>query len=224
MAVDKIRYDNIVGTVIDNVEGGYYHPDMLKDGRVKDSRYGSSGETMFGIDRKAGGALNDTASGKKFWSIIDTAKANKYWKWNYKGGNLEPTLKKLAGDIIYPEYVKLSNLYLTDKSRKIIESDDRLLFNFIYATWNGAGWFKVFAKDFNAAVNKGVTDKDKLVQVAMSSRINNSNSLISQGGKKIASFIDSMKGVYEYSKTNIGKVIFVVVLLGIAGYFLSRKN
>ena len=44
--------------IIDKLEGGYYHPDMLEDGRIKDSRYSASGETMMGIDRKAGGKIH----------------------------------------------------------------------------------------------------------------------------------------------------------------------
>jgi hypothetical protein len=223
MAIDKSRYDSIVNTIIDKVEGGYYHPAMLEDGRVKDSRYAGSGETMFGIDRKAGGGLNNTAAAKKFWNIIDTAKASKYWKWNYKGGNLEPSLKKLAGDIMYPEYERLSGLYLTDKSRKIVESDDRLLFNFIYAAWNGAGWFKKFSVDFNNAVNKGVTDKNKLVEIAINSRVNNSNNLISQEGKKIAGFIDTLSSD-NYSKNNIGKSLVILALISVVGYLIFKKG
>jgi len=36
--MDKCFY-NLSKVVIDKLEGGYFHPDMLKDGRVKDSRY-----------------------------------------------------------------------------------------------------------------------------------------------------------------------------------------
>ena len=31
-------FSKVVSEVIDKLEGGYYHPDMLKDGRVRDKR------------------------------------------------------------------------------------------------------------------------------------------------------------------------------------------
>ena len=44
-----------VNKVIDTLEGGYYHPNMVKDGRLKSSyKMGNSGETMMGMDRKHG--------------------------------------------------------------------------------------------------------------------------------------------------------------------------
>ena len=42
-------YNEVVIKVIKYLEGGYYHPDMLKDGRIKDSRYGASGETTMNL-------------------------------------------------------------------------------------------------------------------------------------------------------------------------------
>ena len=32
---------------------------------------------MFGIDRKTGGTINETAEGRKFWSLIDAKGASK---------------------------------------------------------------------------------------------------------------------------------------------------
>ena len=78
--IDKDKFKQITNMVIDSLEGGYYHPDMLKDGRVKDARYGASGETMFGIDRLAGNS-DKTPQGKAFWKIMDDAGARKNWKW-----------------------------------------------------------------------------------------------------------------------------------------------
>lgn len=189
-------YDTIVATVIDKLEGGYYHPDMLKDGRVKDSRYGASGETMMGIDRVAGGKLNDTQPGKEFWKMIDDAGASSKWKWNYRGGELEPKLRQLAGEIIKPQFEKLANTYLSEEARKIVFSDGRLLFHFVYATWNGSGWFKKFGKDVSDAVGSGVTNPDELLRIAIASRTeeglepgSSPNSLIAQGGKKIEKIV-----------------------------------
>src|SRR2546427_74931 len=145
MSLDRNLYNQMSGLVIDKLEGGYFHPNMLLDGRVKDQRYKDSGETMFGIDRKAGGAINNTDAGKKFWVVIDAADAKNKWKWNYKGGALEPQLRSLASDVMYPEYNKYATSYLTPQSRNLIEKDGGLLFHFIYGTWNGPGWFQKFA-------------------------------------------------------------------------------
>lgn len=175
--------------VIDKLEGGYYHPDMLADGRVKDSRYGSSGETMFGIDRKYLGNPANGSAQQKFWSVIDNANARKMWQHNYFGGTLEPVLRQYAADIIYPEYSKYSSRYLNPKAQQTVDSDNRLAFNFIYSVWNGEGWFKKFAESLNNAVNNGITNKDQLVDVVVNRRISDASSLISQGGEKIKSFI-----------------------------------
>jgi len=229
MAVDRSKFNEMTSRVIDELEGGYYHPDMLKDGRVKDSRYSNSGETMFGIDRKAGGSINTTTAGKKFWGIIDNAGASRNWKWNYKGGSLGASLKQGAADIMYPEYERNATNYLSAKAKSIVDSDNRLLFHFIYASWNGAGWFKKFAADINKAVESGITNTNKLVKVAIDSRTkeglregSNPNSLIAQGGFKIAGFIDSLK---ESAKKNIPALIVVAVILtGITIYAITHQG
>ena len=184
------NFDTIVAQVIDKLEGGYYHPDMLKDGRIKDKRYAGSGETMMGIDRVAGGSANDTPAGRKFWSIIDQANARQNWNWLYRGGKLEPQLRTLAGEIIKPLFMQHSSRYLTPEARAIVMNNNKLLFNFIYAAWNGAGWFQRFAKKVNQAVENGVTNADDLFDVAMDARINSGSSLIKQSGKKIQSFFN----------------------------------
>jgi hypothetical protein len=186
--------------VIEANEGGYYHPDMFKDGRLKPSErnlslYRSSGETMYGIDRKAGGAINTTTEGRRFWAVIDKANARKLWKWNFNGGDLAPVLLPLAADVMKPEAERMFKLHLAPETRAIIESDNRLLYHFIYAVWNGEGWFKSFAKPINKAVAEGVKDKNKLWNIAIDSRINPLKvrpqtpayavDLIRQGGLKI---------------------------------------
>ena len=78
----NMTFEQATAAVIINLEGGYYHPDMLIDGRVKDSRYGTSGETMYGLDRKAGGPpVNSCGPCKQFWSILDSVGARKNWRW-----------------------------------------------------------------------------------------------------------------------------------------------
>lgn len=208
--MDANLFSNNVGLVIDNLEGGYYHPNMLKDGRIKDSRYGGSGETMFGLDRQAGAGLFNNPAGQQFWSLIDNAGAKDNWKPNYPMGTsdinspLMAQLKDLTAQIMLPTYTSLSNQWLSPQARAIVESDSRLLFNFIYATWNGAGWFKYFANKINSAVASGVTNADDLAKVVIDARTNqdamkaygwhaDAASLISQGGGKVSSLFDRIK-------------------------------
>jgi len=188
--LDVKDFDSIVAKVIDQLEGGYYHPDMLKDGRVKDQRYSASGETMMGIDRKAGGDINTTPEGIEFWNLIDAANARTEWKWLYRGGPLESQLRKLAGKMIKRYYNQFSQRYLSEKALKIVNENPKLLFNFVYAVWNGPGWFKNFAEDINAAVEKGITDPEELAKIQIKDRLTSGNSLVIQGGKKIADILD----------------------------------
>ncbi len=189
---DTANFGKLVGIVIDNFEGGYYHPNMLRDGRVNDSRYSSSGETMFGIDRKTGGTLNTSPAGQKFWSLIDEAGAADEWQWNYFGGDLQPQLKELVGQMMEPHYMSLLSQRLSPAEIKIVNSDPRLIMHFVYASWNGAGWFKKFANDVKEAIQAGITDLNQLAAITIKSRVEEGlqkgkapNSLIAQGGKKM---------------------------------------
>lgn len=187
--LDNNTFNSLVSVSLDKLGGGYYHPDMLQDGRIKDQRYASSGETMFDIDRKNGGSINTSAAGLQFWKLIDQAKARSLWKWNYKGGSLEPVLKGLVAKMIRPIYDYLSKTYLSSESKNIVESDKRLLFHFVYACFNGAGFFQRFATEFNTYVSSGIKNINKLVELVVNRRLNSTNSLIAQGGGIIKSFI-----------------------------------
>jgi hypothetical protein len=182
----KEQFQKITGVVIDKLEGGYFHPYMYKNNPSKFSGYGSSGETMFGLDRHAGhdiyystkrktdGVQDNlkyiengsysyrTPEAKEFWTAIDNAGAKKNWSWNYKGGNDYNKLKTLASDIIFERFLKYSKLYLTPEALQIVENDPRLTFHFSYAVWNGPGWFKKFAKVINRAVENGEFNPDVL--------------------------------------------------------------
>ena len=214
---DQKYYKKTVAYIIDNLEGGYYHPDMLNDGRIKDARYGNSGETMFGIDRLRGGTINETPAGRQFWSIIDNSGARYNWKWNYKGGNLAPQLKELVAEMMYPQYVKLSERYLSEKSKKIIESDERLFFNYVYATWNGSGWFQKFATKFNEAVASGTKNKNQLADLAVAMRKESTSSLVRQGGAKIETLMGGVPKAYRPwlfiggSMIILGATLFILV-------------
>jgi len=237
MSIDIDKFKALTDVVISKMEGGYYHPNMLKDGRVKDKRYSKSGETMFGIDRSTGGAINDTTAGRKFWGTIDNSNGRKNWQWNYMGGNLKPQLMDNVSEMMYPQFKDNSNRYLSKASQDLIAQDDRLIFNFIYATWNGQGWFKKFATDFNSKVASGERNLDNLVQYTIDLRTKEGlkngdrpNSLIKQGGEKIASFIDELKNkstkVFNFANQSMKSYPIVDFLLTLAivmsGYYLVK--
>jgi hypothetical protein len=176
-------FDKEVNKVIDNLEGGYYHPNM------NSSDMGKSGETMMGMDRKYGADFAQTSAGKEFWKLIDNAEAKNNWKRNYMGGPLESRLRALVTKMIQPEYERLSNSYLSEEAREIVNKSPNLMFHFIYSTWNGSGWFQKFANKINEAVNDGVTKISDLESIAMKSRKESGNSIIASGGQKISKLL-----------------------------------
>lgn len=190
-------WSKMVNIIIDNLEGGYYHPDMLADGRIKDSRYGASGETMMGMDRKTGGWETKGPVAAEFWRLIDEAGARTNWKYGYMGGPLEPKLRELVVQIMRPLFEKYLGSYMSPEARAIVMADAGLTFNFAYAVWNGPGWFQRFARVINEKVANGVTDPKELLRIAVDTRKNwsssnaASNSLIAQGGRKIEKIVGS---------------------------------
>lgn len=187
-------FGKAVDKIIDNFEGGYYHPDMLKDGRIKDSRYGGSGETMFGMDRQAG-KQELTSAGKEFWNIIDKENARSNWKYNYMlkdNPTLSGRLKGLIVQIMEPLFNQYMEKYLTPESREIVKNNPKLFFNFVYATYNGPGWFDKFAKIINSEVSKGNTNPESLVDIDIMNRKNSGNSLIAQGARKLDKLGDTI--------------------------------
>jgi len=215
--MDTFKFNNIVELIIDNLEGGYFHPDMLKDGRIKDLRYSNSGETMFGIDRLNGGDINTSVAGKEFWSIIDNENARVNWKWNYRGGLLSKKLKELVAEMMYPRFEKYINFYLEPKTKRIVLNDEALTFNFAYAVWNGVGWFKTFATKLNNEVRNGITNKTKLFELAIKHRIETGNSLLIQGARKIQ--------LIDFKKNNTILIIIITTLaIGVTTLFLLNKK
>jgi len=187
--IDIKDWQGIVNTVIDNLEGGYYHPDMLQDGRVNDSRFSNSGETMFGMDRQAGGTESQGPAGQEFWRLIDAEDARHKWKHEYMlkdNPQLDNKLRQLVAEIMKPLFVKYVHSYLSPDAATIVTGDPSLTFNFAYAVWNGPGWFQKFAKPINDAVASGTTDPKQLLQIALEQRTGSGNSLIAQSGIKVS--------------------------------------
>jgi len=167
------KWLNVTKKVIDEFEGGYWNP---KCGH-KSSGMGSSTETMFGLDRYRGN-IESTDDGKEFFRLIDKEKSDlgieqfcKKWKWLYRGGELEDTLKTLAAKIMKNSYDRNSDNYFSDELKKRVESNDRLLMHFSYATWNGPGFFKKFAKSLDDGIKSGKSDAE-LIKQAIEDRKN----------------------------------------------------
>lgn len=179
-------FNEVVTAVIDTLEGGYYNPR-----KHSTKGMGDSGETMMGIDRKHGGGINTSAEGVEFWGLIDGANAEDNWKWNYKGGPLEPKLKALVAKMIKPRYESYSKRYLSPEAAEIVNQSVPLKFHFIYAVWNGPGWFQKFARQVNQEVKKGVTDPKELAKFAIDTRVNSGNRIIAKTGNKIKSTLSS---------------------------------
>ena len=258
MNLDKFK--QITKLVINNLEGGYFHPNMRTANPAKFGAYHRSGETMFGLDRHAGHDLYYSTPRKKlpngqpidvisnlkyiengsynylnnqsreFWQLIDRSDAKNKWKWLYKGGNLEPRLTELAAEILYPKYESYLNSFVKNqKTKDLINNNDKLLFHMIYGIWNGPGWFKKFGNDLNNAVNKGITNNSDLINVALNSRLkeglkpsSSANALIKQGGEKIKTLFN--KGIFtntDPEKKKFNYFTLIAILAG--GYFLYKK-
>jgi hypothetical protein len=146
---------------------------------------------MFGIDKVAGGSINKTKAGIAFWKKIDEAQTKTKWKWNYIPPDpLQKDLLDLAVQVMQPVYESNMKAYIADANlQKIIESDGRLLFNFVYACWNGPGWFQRWSKEIKKAYKAGKTDSEDLLKLFVSLRTSSSNSLINQGGNKIKKLV-----------------------------------
>ena len=112
-------------------------------------------------------------------------------------------LVNLAADIMEPKFNNSLNNFCPDKNiQAIIKSDGRLMFNVIYAQWNGIGWIKGLLKVIVQEYNNGKKDAESLLKATVVERVrgghrmynlgtgktlgSRSASLIAQGGQKIA--------------------------------------
>ena len=160
-------FETMTKIIVDNIEGGYYNPEWHRQ-----SAMGDSGETMFGMDRFNGSDLFKSVAGRKFWETIDKNKNKDVWKHYYMGGSLEPELLRLVTEIMTKHYQTLSDKYLSDKSKKLVQSNNGLKLHFYYASWNGSNFFQKFAEKINDAVDDGIESPEKLLSIAINSRLN----------------------------------------------------
>lgn len=195
----------LINKIIAQLEGHYYHPNMIKNTNgvytfIGDNRYGNSGETFLGIDRKNWGTESPDVF-QKFWGLIDNDKEKKknmgnkkYWKkWNYgleDDPQLLKTLKEFATQLIRNRVELYGQQYLTQKAKNVVTCDVNLLLHFIYAAYNGPKYFNEMANIVNRTISNG-GNVNQCLSDLNSYRVNYSNSLIRQTGEKILSIIKS---------------------------------
>lgn len=231
--------------VIDNFEGGYYHPQMYRDGRLNPNsdafyKMRNSGETMFGLDRHAGHSLyyqsprlsadvwtnlnyiptyiyknNDS---RDFWSYLDNVNAKNKWKWNEKGGAGGESLKVLASKILYPAFVSYANKYFSPQSKEVVYNSPKLLFHFIYAVWNGEGFFKKFAK----VLNRDVADNVSIDNIIKLQILERANSAVESSANKMAKLFNDKNFTIQLEKKNSFFLPIILILAGVT-YLTIKK-
>lgn len=158
---------SITEKVIDKFEGGYWNYWECKNHPYA-KIYDNSGETLFGLDRKAGKIENISPDGSEFFRLIDEEKKKlgmdrfcQVWKYNYRGGELEGKLKQLAAKVMKKIYDQnMRNYVKNNEVRKRIEGNSGLLLHMSYACWNGPGFFRKFANKIEEGVNNGLSDEE----------------------------------------------------------------
>lgn len=249
---DKTYFLQAAKAVIDNFEGGYFHPRMYKANPSFFKGYETSGETMFGLDRHAGfdyyykgtrkaknvqdnlkyiesGAYEyKNEAAKNFWSLIDSVDAKNKWKWLDTGGANREKLITYASEIMYPEFLKLAYKNLNEAAQKIVFADPRLLFHFIYATWNGPDFFKFYANKLKKSIQEA-KNVNTLVGEQIELRKNSNYKQIRDTGEKMRKLFSNenfklaFENLTETVKKNSNILPLLVTALIITGYFIVKK-
>jgi len=177
-------FEELTAIIIEKIEGGYFHPSMFEDGRLAATEkhlfiFKTSGETMFGMDRKNNTSFTNSPEGKEFWSIIDSYNPNSGAnKWsNEYGLEDQPDVKKKLINLLIKhtkeEFEQDLRRYVKNENfRKLIPTDARLYFNFIRASFNGSGWFQKFGAAMTADYEAGMTDTTELTKRFIYYRLN----------------------------------------------------
>lgn len=244
--MDKQTATKYVTIVIDNLEGGYYHPDMkskLKGGEAMMD----SGETMFGLDRKAGApGVTVGASQEAFWRTIDTYYGKHHADTAYYAdmaagkkadipATVGQTLKTYAADIILQLFNDYATRYKLDAAAaQKIFSNPALTLQFFYAVYNGPVAFGKFVEVMNAAYRKGTQDARALYQLLQAKRRTMGsgeygNKLYRQGADKIDQIIkkyfglDYADGAASSNGGNGAKWLLIALAAAGVVYFITKK-
>lgn len=180
----------IINSIIKHIEGGYYHPIMKSKNPTKYANMGNSGETLFGIDRKfAGKDLESQSEWRRFWSLVDADKRKNPRKWVYNyslndNSNLKNELRNLVIHLIKNRFRNFSNKFLTDETKQMIQYDPYIIYQLVYASYNGSGFFGKLANKLNLLVKNG-KDNDDLNWAIRQWRSNYPNKIINLSADKI---------------------------------------
>jgi len=181
------NFSKITDKVIEKFEGGYWNPFCIKHPK---EGMGVSTETMFGLDRYNGN-IESTPEGKEFFKILDDEKYKlgakskgsgkdmkwkrmddfcQKWTWGYNGGDKRDILKQLTIKIMNKHFDdNLRNFVKDSKTKEKIKTIPGLTLHMSYASWNGPGFFRDFAKTLQDGVASGKSDKD-LINIAIKDR------------------------------------------------------
>lgn len=196
------NFIDITKKVIQKFEGGYWNPECSKYPESKHpsktGMYRRSGETMFGLDREAGKIENVSPEGKQFFGRIDEEKRKlgmdefcRTWRWNYIPKEpLKSELMDLAAKTMKGLYDKNASNFFKGKTREVVDASRPLLLHFSYATWNGPGFFKNFAKTINQAIEEGKPMKE-LIQIAKDDRVKKIGGDWASATQKVNAAIDA---------------------------------
>lgn len=230
--------NELVNYIIKHIEGGYYHPDM-KPNLINGYKMANSGETMFGIDRKGGSDLINTAPGQQFWQIIDdyykqhhadTAYYNDKADGRRIPANVGAKLRELAAKMMISRYNRYSQAYLSPGALQAIASDPRLQLQFLYACWNGEGDFQLFANIMNRAFANGTRDTGTLYNAINSTRRNmpngtaNKKKLFADGANKLDYICKQYLGGVPSTPGNTNNKKIWLWIVGAAALWLLFSN
>lgn len=227
--------------IIDNLEGGYYHPDM-KPYLKKGYRMGNSGETMYGLDRVKGN-IENTQAGRDFYTLVDKYYTAHHADPNYYNDKADGThadipasvgviLKDLAAEVILTRF----NTYaakLDPAAKEIVFNDPALLIQFFYAVYNGAGRFEKFVNVINAAYSQGTQNAKTLYNLLQKERrswgdSDTANELFNEGADKLNNIIKKYYGLeyetFKPAEKTDKKNNWIWWLLGGTALWLIFKN
>lgn len=198
----------ITNSIIKYVEQGYYNPSMKEKEPKYFKNMGDSGETFFGIDRKfAGKDMEAMPEWEKFWLLIDQDKKknSKKWVYNYTlndNPSLKTKLKDLTILMVKKRFQDLGGKFLTEKSKSVIQCSPYILYQLMYAAYNGYGFFQKLTTKINQLVNAGKST-DKIGEEINSWRSSYPNSIIKLSAPKIDASAKSLEDNIKYTNLPI---------------------
>lgn len=235
--LDTAKY--FTDIIIGNMEGGYYHPKM-KEYLVNGERLGNSGETMYGIDFKAGGALGETQFAqevKQFFApyveeIHDNATAFRIYSDKADGKKVAPAeLGQRWRPMVAEMMLNLFRQYVTKLdpgAREVVMNDPALFLQFFYGVWNGKPAFDKFAEVMNKAYGEGERDPQNLNRVVQDCRYATRPRWSAEQVDRVTS---QMYGTPNYPDTittdnndNNSRGLIPLLILGGVAIYLIFKN